>query len=330
MDLKIMNIITTVVGSYPTHTHKAQTFNEKISYSLGLFDPYKQAIVNAVTNFVECDIDIICDGQVREDMVKIFASKIFGFKIIDNTAHIKGKITPAARGISSKDLHFAFKTAKSLDNRFQLNASLDKIYAHQQRGIKGIITGPTTIVHSSIIDHFYSSKKNAIFDIAKALSYEARELEKSGACAIQIDEPFISTGAEDIEVSKTAVEYISNSVNIPVILHVCGDLKDVLEDLLKFDVDILDFEFSGMPQNIKTLKKTWTPECNKQIGIGCLNTKLESVDDESDVRKTVTDVCKIIDKENLLIDPDCGMRMLDDDIARGKLEVIQSIRNNGV
>ena len=25
-----MNIITTVVGSYPTHTHKAQTFNEKI------------------------------------------------------------------------------------------------------------------------------------------------------------------------------------------------------------------------------------------------------------------------------------------------------------
>ncbi|MDO5825975.1 MAG: methionine synthase [Methanosphaera sp.] len=325
-----MNIITTVVGSYPTHAYDAKTFNERLSDSLGLYDPYRKAIVNAVTSFVKRDIDIICDGQVREDMVKIFAGKINGFKIVDNTAYIKGKITPAARGISTKDLHFAYKVAKSLDDRFELNASLDKIYAHQQRGIKGIITGPTTIVHSSIIDNFYSSKKNAIYDIAKALSYEAKELEKGGACAIQIDEPFISTGAEDIEVSKKAVEYIATSVDIPVILHVCGDLKDVLEDLLSFDVDILDFEFSGMPQNIKTLKKAWTPECDKQIGIGCLNTKLESVDDEGDVKKTVNDVCKIIDKQNILIDPDCGMRMLDEDVAKGKLEVIQSIRNNGV
>ena len=325
-----MNIITTVVGSYPTHTHNATTFNDKIYDSLGLFDPYKHAIVNAVTNFVKCDIDIICDGQVREDMVKIFASKINGFKIIDNTAYIKGKITPAARGISTKDLHLAYKTAKSLDNKFQLNASLDKIYKHQQKGVKGIITGPTTIIHSSVIDNFYSSKANAIYDIAKALSYEAKELEKSGACAIQIDEPFISTGAEDIEVSKKAVEYISNSVDIPVILHVCGDLKDVLEDLLKFDVDILDFEFAGMPQNIKTLKKVWNNDCEKQIGIGCLNTKSKSIDIESDVKKTVQDVCTIIGKENIIIDPDCGMRMLDEPIARGKLEVIQSIRNNGV
>ena len=325
-----MNIITTVVGSYPTHTHNATTFNDKIYDSLGLFDPYKHAIVNAVTNFVNSDIDIICDGQVREDMVKIFASKINGFKIIDNTAYIKGKITPAARGISTKDLHLAYKTAKSLDNRFQLNASLDKIYKHEQKGVKGVITGPTTIIHSSIIDNFYSSKANAIYDIAKALSYEAKELEKSGACAIQIDEPFISTGAEDIEVSRKAVEYISNSVDIPVILHVCGDLKDVLEDLLKFNVDILDFEFAGMPQNIKTLKKVWSNDCDKQIGIGCLNTKSESVDIEMDVKKTVQDVCAIINKENIIIDPDCGMRMLDEPIARGKLEVIQSIRNNGV
>lgn len=325
-----MNIITTVVGSYPTTSYDATTFNEKLFDSLGLYDPYKQAIVNSVTSFVKSDIDIICDGQVREDMVKIFASKINGFKIIDNTAYVKGKITPAARGISIKDLQLAFKIAKSLDKKFTLNADLDKIYAHKQRGVKGIITGPTTIIHSSIIDNFYSSRANAIMDISRALCYEAIELEKSGACAIQIDEPFISTGAEDIEVSKRAVEYISNHVQIPVILHVCGDLKDVLGDLLEFDVDILDFEFSGMPQNIKTLKKVWKHDCDKQIGIGCLNTKSEEVDKKEDVEKTVKEVSDIIGKENILIDPDCGMRTLDEDIARGKLKVIQSIRNKGV
>lgn len=325
-----MNIITTIVGSYPTNSYEAKSFNEKISKSLGLFDPYKQAIVDSVTNFVKSDIDIICDGQVREDMVKIFASKINGFEIIDNTVYIKGKITPAAHGISTRDLQLAYKIAKSLDNKFKLNANLDEIYKHEAKGIKGIITGPTTIIHSSVIDKFYTSKENAIIDVAKALSFEAKELEKEGACAIQIDEPFISTGAEDIEISKKAVEYISHSVNIPIILHVCGDLKDVLEDLLEFDVDILDFEFSGMPQNIDTLKKVWKKDSTKQIGIGCVNTKLKSVDDELDVINTVKDVCDIINNENIIIDPDCGMRMLDKNIANGKLEILKNIKNKEV
>jgi len=325
-----MNIITTIVGSYPTSSSKPEHLNEKIYDSLGLFDPYKHAIINAVTSFAECDIDIICDGQVREDMVKIFASKINGFQIIDNTVHINGKITPAAHGISTRDLQLAFKTAKNLDNRFKLNASLEKIFEHEERGIKGIITGPTTITHSSMIDKFYSTKANAIVDVAKALSYEARELEKAGACAIQIDEPFISTGAEDIEISRRAVEYISKSVDIPVILHVCGDLKDVLADLLEFNVDILDFEFSGMPQNIDTLKKVWYEDCSKQIGIGCINTKMDSVDKKMDVEETVKKVKNIIGKDNIIIDPDCGMRMLPEEIAKGKLEVIRQIRNGGL
>lgn len=325
-----MNIITTIVGSYPTSTSKPEHLNERIYESLGLFDPYKNAIINAVTSFVDCDIDIICDGQVREDMVKIFASKINGFKIIDNTVHINGKITPAAHGISTRDLQLAYKTAKSLDDRFQLNASLEEIFEHEARGIKGIITGPTTITHSSMIDKFYTSKANAIIDVAKALSFEARQLEKAGACAIQIDEPFISTGAEDIMVSQKAVEYIRQSVDIPVILHVCGDLKDVLADLLEFNVDILDFEFSGMSQNIATLKRVWYEDCNKQIGIGCINTKMDTVDDKMDVKETVRQVKDIIGKDNIIIDPDCGMRMLPDEVARGKLEVIQDIRNGGL
>lgn len=325
-----MNIITTVVGSYPTHSFEAHTFNEKISESLGLFDSYKKAIIESVTAFVESDIDIICDGQVRGDMVKIFASKINGFKIEDNTSYIKGKITPAAHPISVKDFNLAFKTAKSLNKKFKLNASLEDIYNHEAKGVKGIITGPTTLIHSSIIENFYSNKENAIYDMAKALLVEAKELEKAGACAIQIDEPFISTGAEDINVSKMAVETISEELDIPVILHVCGDLKDVMSSLLKFNVDILDFEFSGMSQNIGTLKKEWKNNSDKQIGIGCINTKMESVDNIENVKQTVKDVNEIIKKDNLIIDPDCGMRMLESEISKGKLDILKEIKLEGI
>ena len=325
-----MNIITTVVGSYPTHSFEAHTFNEKITESLGLFDSYKKSIIESVNAFVESDIDIICDGQVRGDMVKIFASKINGFKIEDNTSYIKGKITPAAHPISVKDFNLAFKTAKSLNKKFKLNASLEDIYNHEAKGVKGIITGPTTLIHSSIIENFYSNKENAIYDMAKALLVEAKELEKAGACAIQIDEPFISTGAEDINVSKMAVETISEELDIPVILHVCGDLKDVMSNLLKFNVDILDFEFSGMSQNIGTLKKEWKSNSSKQIGIGCINTKMESVDNIENVKQTVKDVTEIIKKDNIIIDPDCGMRMLESEISKGKLDILKEIKLEGI
>lgn len=325
-----MTIITTVVGSYPTHSFKADTFKEKLSESLGLFDPYQKSIKNSVNAFVKADIDIICDGQVREDMVKIFASKINGFRIEDNTAYVKGKITPAAHPISVKDFKLAFKTARSLNPLFKLNAPLEDIFSHEAKGVKGILTGPTTLIHSSMIENFYSTKENAIYDIAKALLVEAKELEKNGACAIQIDEPFISTGAEDINVSRTAVEIISEELDIPVILHVCGDLKDVLSDLLKFNVDILDFEFSGMPQNINTLKKMWNPKRNKYIGIGCVNTKLDSIDNKEDVQNTVRNVKNIIKQDNIIIDPDCGMRTLTNELSEGKLNLLKEIKEEGV
>ncbi|WP_461435817.1 methionine synthase, partial [Methanosphaera sp.] len=251
-------------------------------------------------------------------------------KIEDNTSYIKGKITPAAHPISVKDFNLAFKTAKSLNKKFKLNASLEDIYNHEAKGVKGIITGPTTLIHSSIIENFYSNKENAIYDMAKALLVEAKELEKAGACAIQIDEPFISTGAEDINVSKTAVETISEELDIPVILHVCGDLKDVMSNLLKFNVDILDFEFSGMSQNIGTLKKEWKSNSSKQIGIGCVNTKMESVDNIEDVKQTVKDVTEIIKKDKIIIDPDCGMRMLESEISKGKLDILKEIKLEGI
>jgi len=92
----------------------------------------------------------------------------------------------------------------------------------------------------------------------------------------------------------------------------------------------VDFEFSGMPQNIDTLKKVWYEDCSKQIGIGCINTKMDSVDKKMDVEETVKKVKNIIGKDNIIIDPDCGMRMLPEEIAKGKLEVIRQIRNGGL
>lgn len=322
-----MNVITTVVGSYPTQSFKPTSINDKINNCLGLYDPYKNAIKESVTSMTNAGIDIISDGQVRGDMIKIFANKINGLEIVDNSVYIKGKIIPAAHPMSINDFKLAYKIASSIDNKFKLHASLDKIFQHEQKGIKGIITGPTTMVHSMSIDKFYSSKTNAIPDMAVALKREAIELEKAGACAIQIDEPFISIGVEDINISQNAVELISEAVDIPVALHVCGNLSEVMSKLFKFKVDILDFEFAGMPENISVLKNSWNDNINKLIAIGCIDTKKETVDHYNKVKNITDQVNEIINNDNCIIDPDCGMRMLSKEAAYKKLEILNKIES---
>ena len=54
-----MNIITTVVGSYPTRNFEAHSFNDKIMESFGLFDSYKNAIIESVDAFVKYFYHII-------------------------------------------------------------------------------------------------------------------------------------------------------------------------------------------------------------------------------------------------------------------------------
>ena len=41
-------------------------------------------------------------------------------------------------------------------------------------------------------------------------------------------------------------------------------------------------------------------------------------------------VVDIIKEDNIIIDPDCGMRMLPKDIAEGKLKLLDNIKERGV
>ena len=72
------------------------------------------------------------------------------------------------------------------------------------------------------------------------------ELQEAGAAIIQIDEPFLSTGIADLKTAKTAIKIITENLNIPVSMHVCGDIGEILKDILKFPVQIIDCEFAGI------------------------------------------------------------------------------------
>jgi 5-methyltetrahydropteroyltriglutamate--homocysteine methyltransferase len=276
---------TTVVGSYP------------VIKAIGLrsfLDPLHSAVERAVTDQISAGIDIISDGQVRGDMISVFTSQLPGIR----GQMVVGKVLPPDQPITVADTRYA-------------------LTRHPE--VKGILTGPSTIAHGLRIGTpMYRNREELILDLAHALSVEARALDKAGVTMIQIDEPIFSTGAADLEAGRRAIEIVTANLTVPVSLHVCGELLDVIEEILAMPVNMYDFEFSTSQENLEVVS---TKDLKgRLIGYGCVDTSDPAVESAAAIEKRIEKGLQVFDPDRMVIDPDCGMRMLPRDSAFNKLK----------
>ena len=309
---------STVVGSFPASESSPSNFKDKLLNSFGAYDPFKEAIKSSVIAQLDAGVDIISDGQVRGDMVSIFKKYIPGMKIEDGNTFIVGKIRNPTQEISINDLQYAKKVMTDYYG--------GKI--PEGKGVKGIITGPNTIVHSSRIQSFYKSKEDAIIDLAHSLKVEVDAIAKKvEPVYIQVDEPFLSTGMVDMKVAREAIGIIKDGLDVPLAMHVCGLLNDAFKDLATFDIDILDMEFAGNNVNLGVLEENAYLLKDKMVGFGCVDSSVNEVDDVSDVDELVSKAIDIVGKDKLLLDPDCGLRRAPEDVAFKKLKLMNEIKD---
>lgn len=309
---------STVVGSFPTEESSPSNFKDKLLNAFGSYDPFKKAIESSVIAQLDAGIDIVSDGQVRGDMVSIFTKFIPGMKLEDGNTVVVSKIRKPTQEISVNDLKYAKKVIKDY-----YGGNIP-----EGKGIKGIITGPTTIIHSSRIQSFYKNKEDAIIDLANSLKFEVDAIAKKvNPEYIQIDEPFLSTGMVDMKVAKEAIDILHENLTVPLAMHVCGTLDNAFKDIAKFSVDILDMEFAGNNVNLDVLEKNASLIGNKKIGFGCVDSSVNEVDDISDIDNLVSKAIDIVGKDNLLLDPDCGLRRAPKEVAFEKLKLMNQIKN---
>ncbi len=278
-------LATTVVGSYPV---------VKGGGFFSLLDPLRPAVETAVNDQIAAGIDIISDGQVRGDMIGVFASRLPGIR----DQEVVGKIQPASGPITVADTKFAISRAPK---------------------VKGIITGPSTLAHGlHISTPMYRSKEELVPDLAAALLAEARALEAAGVALIQIDEPIFSTGIADLAAGRQAIELITAGLHTPVCMHVCGTLGNVIDEILKFGVNVLDFEFANNPGNLDLLSRR--DLTGKMLGFGCVDSTTDRIESTAEIKKRIEKGVEIFDPKILLIDPDCGLRMRTREAAFAKLK----------
>ncbi|MDO5845727.1 MAG: methionine synthase [Methanocorpusculum sp.] len=284
---------TTVVGSFPCVKGNGLS---------GIFDPYKKAVKFAVAEQIRAGVDIISDGQVRADMVQAFVSRLPG--ISGNT--VIGKICPADKPITVGDTKYALT---------------------QTKYVKGILTGPCTLSYALRIETpQYRNKEEAVLDLAHALHAEAKHVSDAGASIIQVDEPILSTGAVPVDTAKKALAIIFDGIKTPSCIHTCGILGGIASEWTQLPVDILDFEYAVSLENLATLSRHDLR--GKKIGCGCVKSSDPKVEDVSEIEKRITACVDAFGKENILIDPDCGLRMHTPETAYCKLaHMCEAVRN---
>lgn len=275
---------TTVVGSFPAEPRRTLR---------SLFDPFHEAVIQAVEAQIAAGITIISDGQVRGDMISTFASKLPGVRGKD----VIGRVMPPDLPITINDTRYA---------------------RSRHPYVKGILTGPTTLSHGLHMNTTnYRSRDELIPDIAAALSTEARALGHEGITMLQIDEPIFSTGVADLDIGSKAIGQIAAAVEVPVCLHVCGPISRIIDDLLAMPVQVIDFEGSVDPDNFASLSSRDLKD--RYIGFGCVDSSRAAIEDVETVAGRIRRGAEALGPERLLADPDCGLRMLPAEVAMEKL-----------
>lgn len=299
-----MALVTTVIGSWP---EKGNSNAEKIK--------------NAVDAQTDCGVKLISDGQPYSMTIPV-AKAISGFKLLDEPGKYKivGRIDP--EHVDATELKGHFKLLKKYcSDKNKQGINVKPVF---------MMAGPLTMAATEIDIGIYGNdnktttrNENLYMDIARAQARLVKLIDPDNeAAAYHIDEPQLSQPAP-FDAVKPALEYLAANIKTTVNLHVCGNVTQIFPKLLELEnIDVLSHGFTGDEEkNNIDLIKTDCSAYDKTLGLGCINTASEEVENLDDVIELITRAVKH-QKNDPIIHPDCGLRTLPYDIACDKLKVM--------
>ncbi|HEX8995970.1 MAG TPA: uroporphyrinogen decarboxylase family protein [Ktedonobacterales bacterium] len=284
-------LLTTVVGSYPS----------------GDLLP-KAAIERAVEDQILAGVDVISDGQPRGDMIEIFASRIPGVKRRDDGAW---EVVDTLDYPGSSPLTTDFALARSLAGR--------------RAEVKGIVTGPITLalaLHVAPEAPYNAPHDPAlILRLAEIQGREMAALVAAGARVTQVDEPLLPQALEGrvpLELASDALREFAATSMLPM-LHVCGDVRNLTNDLLLLNFAVYSIENARIP-NVAAFDTEELDFSGSRISAGCIDTTSAEIETVDTIRERIRATLRSVPPERLWVSPDCGLRPLPRDAALEKLK----------
>jgi 5-methyltetrahydropteroyltriglutamate--homocysteine methyltransferase len=258
----------------------------------------------------ELGVDILVDGeQYRGDMVAYFAENLPGFE--------RGGLV---RSYGNRYYH---KPIIVGEVEWQRPITLDWWQFAQKltrKPVKGMLTGPYTIMDWSFNEH-YADRRATCLALATVVRREVEALIEAGCKIVQVDEPALSVRPEELPVALEALHVVMDGLPAYFITHACyGAFEKIYPQMLEAPVDNFDLEMSNSELNMLELlhKDPFT----KDMSFGIVDSHSHVVEDVATVKQRLQEAMKVLPKEQLWLDPDCGLKTRTVDEAIGKLQVV--------
>jgi len=266
-------------------------------------------------------LDVLVHGEFeRSDMVEFFAEKLTGFAFTKHgwvQSYGNRYVRPP---IIWGDVR---RTTAMTVREFQ------KAQSFTQKPVKGMLTGPVTILNWSFVRSDIPRSEVA-FQLALALREEIGDLETAGAKVIQVDEPALREGlplkperwAEYLDWAVDAFRLATGGARdeTQVHTHMCyaefGDIMPAI-DGLNADVILIENARSGD----ETLQELSSFGYSREVGPGVYDVHSSNIPEVEQVKDKLRMFAKHFRPEQIWVNPDCGLK------TRNWEEVLPSLGN---
>ncbi len=311
---------TTSVGSFPKPDYLQAARNKASAGKLDADELHRlerMATEEVIRLQEDLGIDVLVHGEMeRGDMTTYFAEVIHGMGV-------SGLVRSYGNRYYRKPIirdELGWPGPMTVDSWREAQKLTD-------RPVKGMLTGPYTMVDWSFDEH-YPDRRRAILAMARVLHEEARALQDAGAQFIQIDEPAVSTRPQEMPLAVEAMDIVTSGITAHTITHICyGDFAAVYDDLVRLPVDQIDLELANSDFDlIRLIGERGFNE--KEIGLGVVDVHTHEIESLDQVRDSIRRALEVLPAERIYVDPDCGLKTRTWDEAKAKLEVmVRAVRD---
>lgn len=315
---------TTTIGSFPQSDEVKRNRNAWRKKQLSNED-YEAFIELETKRWIhlqeDLDMDVLVHGEFeRTDMVEYFGEKLTGFAFTEKA----WVVSYGSRCVKPPIIYGDVAWSSAITVK-------ESAYAQSltKRFVKGMLTGPVTILNWSFVRDDIS-RKDVAYQIALALRREVEALEAAGISIIQVDEPALREGLPlrkeewgayldwAVNAFKLATSSVKDETQIHTHMCYC-EFNDFIEPISALDADVISIETSRSHGEL--ISSLQVNPYTKGIGLGVYDIHSPRVPSEGEMLAIMKDSLQVLDKHQFWVNPDCGLK------TRKEPETIAALAN---
>jgi 5-methyltetrahydropteroyltriglutamate--homocysteine methyltransferase len=306
---------TTTVGSYamPGWLFTAAEAMKRGEYgSHDIEETLNDATDIAINDQLKAGIDILVDGEMRRlDFVMGFYDHLQGVRLLPPRRTL---------GPEGHDMRPKWQVLEPIQAPEGLRTVPDFRYlqratADTGKSLKATVPGPFTLSGRLDPGTVYQNRMEVAWALVPIVNQELRELAKTGAAFIQIDEPSFAVYPERVNDYVALWNATVEGVNAKLAMHTCfGNYRckpvgkrlyrPLFPSFLDAKVDQFILEFAN--REMAELELLGEIAGEREIGAGVVDVKSYYIEKPADVAERIRLLLKYVDPTRLQILPDCG------------------------